>query len=98
MDFKKNNIKTLIDEWFLFRDEDLSHLTSEDKNHLLKFDEYADNIIRNVSENNKKYVNKQLELLSDNFVEYASYWEEKYYMNGFKDAICLILFGLGGDK
>ena len=97
MEFNKNNIKNLIDEWFLFRDEDLSHLTDEDKNHLLKFDEYAKNIIRNVSESNKKYVNKQLELLSDNFVEYSSYWEEKYYMNGFKDAIRLILFGLGGD-
>ena len=39
MEFNKNNIKNLIDEWFLFRDEDLSHLTDEDKNHLLKFDE-----------------------------------------------------------
>ena len=39
---------------------------------------------------NKKYVEKQLKQLDDNFFDYICYWNEKYYRNGFCDGIQII--------
>lgn len=82
----------ILKDWFIYRDEDISALKSdEDKKHWIYFDEIAENILRNVPDKNKKYVRKELETLDDNFLEYISYWNEKYYRNGFIDAIELII-------
>lgn len=98
MNFNKNNIKLLIDNWLNFREEQLSTLTKEDKEHFINFDEHVENIMKNVSDNNKPYVKKQFDSLDNNFVDYVTYWNEKYYINGFKDAIKLILFGISDEK
>ena len=44
-------------------------------------------ILKNVPEQNKKYVQKQLDQLDKNFIDYLYYWNEKYYRNGFADVI-----------
>ena len=38
----------------------------------------------------KKYVQKQLDQLEKNFMDYLYYWNEKYYRNGFVDVIELL--------
>ena len=40
MEFKlsKNEINDLLKQWIVFRDEELSILTNEDKKHLLNFE------------------------------------------------------------
>ena len=90
MEFNKNNVKDIIDEWFECREESIAHLTPEDKKHLINFDKHADNIIKNVLPKNKKYVKSQLDSLFNKFMDYVSYWNEKYYMNGFCDGMQLI--------
>ena len=47
-------------------------------------------ILKNVPEKNKKYVQKQLDELDKNFMDYLYYWNEKYYRNGFADVIKLL--------
>ena len=54
------------------------------------FDEIAEKILKNVPEQNKKYVQKQLDQLDKNFMDYLYYWNEKYYRNGFADVIELL--------
>ena len=81
----------ILKDWLMFREEDLSSLTcNEDKKHWIYFDEISERILQNVSEQNKKYVKKQLELLDENFMDYIFYWNEKYYRNGFCDGVQLI--------
>ena len=81
----------ILKDWFIYRDEDISALKSaEDKKHWIYFDEIAENILRNVPECNKKYVQTQLNKLDANFMDYLFYWNEKYYMNGFFDGVQLI--------
>ena len=76
----------ILKDWLMFREEDLSSLTcDEDKKHWIYFDEISERILQNVSEQNKNYVKKQLELLDENFMDYIFYWNEKYYRNGFVD-------------
>ena len=49
MEFNKDKIQDLINEWI---------------------------ILRNVSPNNKKYVQKQLDELDENYLDYIGYWND----------------------
>ena len=60
------------------------------KNKKVTFEEIAEKILKNVPEQNKKYVQKQLDQLEKNFMDYLYYWNEKYYRNGFVDVIELL--------
>lgn len=82
----------ILKEWFEFRDESLGRFTSEeDQKHSINFEDIAKNILRNVPEQNKKYVKKQLDLLDENFLDYIFYWDEKYYRNGFVDGVKMVM-------
>lgn len=82
----------ILKEWFEFRDESLGRFTSEeDQKHSINFEDIAKNILRNVPEQNKKYVKKQLDLLDENYLDYIFYWDEKYYRNGFVDGVKMIM-------
>lgn len=90
-----NNLREVNDDilkdWLEFREETLlCNLSAEDKKHFVYFDDISERILKNVPEQNKKYVKKQLDLLDENFMDYIFYWNEKYYRNGFCDGIELI--------
>lgn len=88
--FRKVN-EDILKEWLMFREDDLSSLTcDEDRKHFVYFDEISTNILKNVPKENKKYVQKQLSKLDENFMDYIFYWNEKYYRNGFVDGVQLI--------
>ena len=91
-----NNFREVNDdilrEWILFREDVLSSITcDEDRKHWIYFDEISEKILRNVPKENKKYVQKQLEILDNNFLDYLGYWNEKYYRNGFVDGSQLVM-------
>ena len=91
-----NNFREVNDdilrEWILFREDILSSITcDEDRKHWVYFDEISEKILRNVPKENKKYVQKQLEILDNNFLDYLGYWNEKYYRNGFVDSSQLVM-------
>lgn len=78
-------------DWLEFREEILlCNLSAEDKKHFVYFDDISERILKNVPEQNNKYVEKQLDLLDENFMDYIFYWNEKYYRNGFCDGVQLI--------
>ncbi len=82
----------ILKEWLSFREETISgKLTKEDKKHYINFDEIAENILKNVPKQNKKYVRNQLDRLDKNFIDYLCYWNEKYYRNGFVDGSQLVM-------
>ena len=90
-----NNFREVNDDilrdWLLFREDEISSLSCDkDRNHWVYFDEISERILKNVPEQNKKYVRKQLDQLDENFMDYIDYWNEKYYRNGFVDGIQLI--------
>ena len=89
--FREVNVD-ILREWILFREDELSSITcDEDRKHWVYFDEISEKILRNVPKKNKKYVQKQLEILDDNFLDYLGYWNEKYYRNGFVDGSQLVM-------
>ncbi len=90
-----NNLREVNDDilkdWLEFREEALyCTLSAEDKKHFVYFDEISERILKNVPKQNKKYVEKQLKQLDDNFFDYICYWNEKYYRNRFVDGVELI--------
>ena len=81
----------ILKEWLDFREEELGSLACmEDKEHFIYFEEISTDILNNVSGNNIEYVKSRLEKLDDNIMEYMHYWFEKYYRNGFCDAVELL--------
>ena len=91
-----NNLREVNDDilkdWLEFREETLCcTLSAEDKKHFVYFDEISERILKLVPNKDKKYVQKQLIFLDDNFLDYLGYWNEKYYRNGFCDAIEFII-------
>ena len=82
----------ILKDWLDFREEDLCSLTcDEDRKHFVYFDEISERILKNVTEQNKKYVEKQLKQLDNNFFDYICYWNEKYYRNGFVNGLSWLL-------
>ena len=82
----------IIKEWLEFREETaFCNMTPQDKKYCINFDELAEKILNNVPKQNKKYVQKQLDQLDKNFMDYLCYWNEKYYRNGFVDGSQLVM-------
>ena len=91
-----NNFREVNDDilrdWLDFRDEtDLAFVNDEDRKHTVKFDEVSEKILNSIPKQNRKFIEKQLELLNSNFLDYIVYWNEKYYRNGFGDGVELII-------
>lgn len=81
----------ILKDWLEFREDTISSIASEeDKKHFICFEEISERILKNVPDQNKKYVEKQLKQLDDNFFDYICYWNEKYYRNGFVDGVQII--------
>ena len=91
VNFREVNEDDILKEWLEFREETLLCLLSdEDYKHSLNFDKFCEKILRNVSNDNKQFVQSQLDKLYDDFMKYLDYWNEKYYRNGFVDGVQLI--------
>ena len=67
-------------------------LIKEDNNIDSELEKYIQDKIeeRKIAKQNKDYVQKQLELIYDDFMKYTDYMNEKYYRNGFVDGVQLI--------
>ena len=82
----------ILKEWLNFREEtDLAFINDEDRKHTIKFDNFSEKILNSIPKQNRKFVEKQLNLLNSSFLDYIVYWNEKYYRNGFCDGIELII-------
>ena len=82
----------IIKEWLGVREETaVCNMTHQDKKYCIYFDELAEKILNNVPKQNKKYIQKQLDQLDKNFMDYLCYWNEKYYRNGFVDGSQLVM-------
>lgn len=89
--FREVNEDDILRDWFNLREQEVfCTLTEEDKKHFIYFDEISERILKNLPAQNKKYVQKQLDLLDKNFNYYLYYWNEKYYRNGFYDGVKII--------
>ena len=59
----------ILKDWLDLREEtDLAFVNDEDRKHTVKFDEISEKILYNIPKQNRKFVEKQLELLDENFL------------------------------
>ena len=83
----------IFKDWLEFREqESFCQSSPQDKKHYIYFEELSANILKNVPKENKKYVQRQLDKIEHNFMDYLDYWNEKYYRNGFCDALELFVW------
>ena len=81
LDFLKNHKRGLYCELCL---------KNELNKHMIYFDEICEKILNSVPKQNRSFIQKQFNQLDDNLMDYISYWNEKYYRNGFCDGVQLI--------
>ncbi len=91
-----NELNDLLSDWIIFRDEELARLTKEDKKHLLHFDELEDKLIKSLPYKNRDFAKKILDKIYDDFLDFYSYYNDKYYRAGFGDCLNLVIMSLGG--
>lgn len=83
----------ILKEWIECRESTLFPFTNaEDKKHDIYFDEISERILKHVPKKDRKYVEKQLSFLDEDFMDYIDYWNEKYYRNGFVDRLYIFNF------
>lgn len=81
----------ILKDWLEFREENcLCNTTAEDKEHTIQFEDIGKKILNSVPKQNRFFIQRQLDVLDDNLMSYISYWNEKYYRNGFCDGVQLI--------
>ena len=81
----------ILKDWLDFREETyLALVNDEDRKHTVKFDDISEKILNSIPKQNKKFVEKRLELLNSSFLDYIVYWNQKYYRNGFVDGVQMI--------
>ena len=91
MSLREVNENDIMKDWIRFREENLlCYLNDEDKKHEIGIDEISERILKNVPKKNQKFVRKQLDKLDRNFIDNISYWNEKYYRNGFVDGVKIV--------
>ena len=56
MEFNKAKIQDLMNEWIIFRDEELCKLTKDDLKHSLNFDDFSNLVLKNVSKKSEKFI------------------------------------------
>ena len=88
VNFREVNDDNILKEWLAFREDQIS---DEDYKHGLNFDKFCERILRNVSKDNRLFVQSQLDKLYDDFMRYLDYWNEKYYRNGFVDGPQIVM-------
>ena len=92
MNFREVNEDDILKDWIYCREENLlGYLTDEDKQHEICIDETSEKILKNIPKKNQEFVRKQLDRLDRNFIDYISYWNEKYYRNGFVDGARIVV-------
>ena len=63
----------LLKECIEYREETIfAIMNEEDKKHEIRYDEIYEKVLKNVPQQNKKYVEKQLNELEKNFMDYLS--------------------------
>ena len=65
--------ENLLKEWVEFREETLSSMSEEDKKHFIYYEKISKRILNSIPNKNKKYVQKQLDQLDKNFMDYLCY-------------------------
>ena len=90
-----NNFRNVQDDilkdWLEYRETiEFAYVNDEDKKHLIYIDKISEKILKNVPLSNQTYVKQQLDEIEKNFLDYITYWNEKYYRNGFCDGIQLL--------
>lgn len=91
-----DELNDLLSDWIIFRDEELAKLTKEDKKYLLHFDELENKLLKSLPYKNREHSKILLEKIYDDFIDFYTYYNYKYYKSGFGDCLNLVIMSLGG--
>lgn len=84
--------KNVLEKWVEFREKELEcKLSKEDKKHMYNFEKCADIVLNCVDGGMYDFAKKELDKLEEEVLDNMEYFNRKYYMAGFMDALEIIL-------
>lgn len=84
--------KNLLEKWFEFREEELEcGLSKEDKKHMYDFEKCVDMVLNCVDGGMYEFAKRELDKLEEDILDSLQYFNKKYYMAGFSDALEIIM-------
>lgn len=93
---KEENLNDLLEQWIVFREEELAILTNEDRKHPLHFEANEEKLLNSLPYKNRAQSKVILNKMFDNVIDYCGYYNEKYYIAGFGDCLNLVIRSLRG--
>lgn len=89
--------ENILDKWLDARYEELCTMVSKEYYGKIHFDTHLKNILEKVSKDDKEYVKDKIEKIAEEYLEYSSFYMSKFYKQGFKDCLNLVLNCMGGN-
>ena len=98
MEISKEFIESLIKQWINFRDNKFDRFKNMKCNKKLDFDLFKDKLLSYASVQNYNSVSNECEKFYKQFLDFSSFYNEKYYQAGFADCLNLVIMSLGGTR
>lgn len=83
--------KNVLEKWFEFREDELETLSGDDKKHMYDFEKCTDMVLNCVNGDMYDFAKKELDKLEEDVLDSLQYFNKKYYMAGFNDALEVIM-------
>lgn len=96
METNKEFIENLIKQWINFRDNEFDRFKNMKCNKKLDFDLFKNQLLGYASAQDYNSVSNECEKFYKQFLDFSSFYNEKYYQAGFADCLNLVIMSLGG--
>lgn len=96
METNKESIENLIKQWINFRDNEFDRFKNMKCNKKLDFDLFKNQLLGYASAQDYNSVSNECEKFYKQFLDFSSFYNEKYYQAGFADCLNLVIISLGG--
>lgn len=90
--------ENILDKWLDARYEELCTMVSKQYYGKIHFDTHLNNILVKVCKDDTKYTKEEIEKIAEEYLEYSSFYMSKFYKQGFKDCLNLVLNCMGGNE
>lgn len=98
MEISKEFIESLIKQWIDFRDNEFDRFKNMKCNKKLDFDLFKDQLLSYASVQNYNSVSNECEKFYKQFLDFSSFYNEKYYQAGFADCLNLVIMSIGRTR
>ncbi len=98
MEINKEFVENSIKQWINFRDNEFDRFKNMKCSKKLDFDSFKEQNLDYVYAQHYNSVSNECEKFYKQFLDFSSFYNEKYYQAEFADCLNLVIMSLGGTR